>query len=52
MNVDGAMKNFFGSARHIDAIIIPPFDEKIAALKVDRYFPFSPVRQNSGNANR
>lgn len=52
MNLDGAVKNFFGSARHVDAVIIPPFDEKISALEVDRHFPFSPARQNSCNTNR
>jgi hypothetical protein len=52
MNFDGAVKNFFGCARHVDTIIIPPFDEKISALEVDRHFPFSPASQNSGNANR
>ena len=45
MNLDGAVKNFLGSARHVDAvIIIPPFDKKISALDVDRHFPLGPTR--------
>jgi hypothetical protein len=44
MYLDGAVKNFFGSARHVDAVIIPPFDEKISALDVDRHFPLGPTR--------
>ena len=44
MNLDGAVKNFLGSARHVDAVIIPPFDKKISALNVDRHFPLDPTR--------
>src|SRR5215468_10549718 len=49
MNFDGAVKNFLGSARHVDAVIIPPFDKKISALDVDRHFTLSPTREHSGN---
>jgi len=51
MNLDGAVKNFLGSARHVDAVIISPFDEKISALDVDRHFPLGPTREDSGNAH-
>ena len=44
MNLDGAVKNFLGSARHVDAVIIPPFDEKVSALDVDRHFSLGPTR--------
>jgi hypothetical protein len=52
MYLDGAVKNFFGSPRHIDAVIIPPLDKKISTLEMDRHFPFRPTRKDSGNASR
>src|SRR5262245_57023124 len=51
MNFDGAVKNFLGSARHVDAVIIPPFDKKISALDVDRHFTLSSTREHTGNAD-
>jgi hypothetical protein len=52
MNFDGAVENFFGCARHVDTVIIPPFDEEISALQVNRHFPFGAAGQNSRNADR
>src|SRR5262245_39229511 len=51
MNLDGAVKNFLGSARHVDAVIVPPFDKKISALDVDRQFTLSPTREHTGNSD-
>ena len=52
MNFDGAVKNFLGSARHVDAVIVPPFDEKISSLNVDRHLSLGPTGEDSGNPNR
>src|SRR4030095_2473594 len=52
MNFDGAVKNFLGSAGHVDAVIVPPFDKKISALHVDRHFTLGPTREDPGNAHR
>src|SRR5262247_1780818 len=51
MNLDGAVKNFLGPARHIDAVIVPPFDKKISALDMDRHFALGPTREHTGNAD-
>src|SRR5262245_5896334 len=51
MNLDGAVKNFLGSAGHVDAVIISPFDQKISALEMDRHFTLGPAREDPSNTD-
>ena len=46
------MKHLLRPARHIDAVVVAPLDQKIAALEMSRDFPLRPAREHAGHAHR